>query len=98
MDKAFMLQAALDCARDNNYRLMTRKMIADYADCPESLVSHYMGPMENVRFEVMTAAVHVEDHIVVAQGLFFKDEVALKAPAKLKEQARAYLVYEGGAE
>lgn len=98
MKEQEVLMAALDCARDLGYAFMTRRDIAEYADCSESLVSHYLGSMEQVRLEVMKVAVVTEDVTVLAQGIFFKNPEALKASKELRQQALQTIIVQGGAE
>lgn len=93
-----VLEAALDCARDKNYRLMTRADIAAYANVAESMVSHCLGDMNTIRSAVMDLAVRIEDPYVVAQGIFFKDPVVKNASLKLRQEALRTICLEGGAD
>lgn len=91
-----ILVSALDCARDLDYRKMTRADVARYAGTSEALVSYHLGDMTKVRQLVMELALNVEDVHVLAQGLFYKDPIALDAPKELKVQAIRTICIEGG--
>lgn len=69
MKEAEILLAALDCARDIGYNKMTRADIAQYAGCSESIVSHYLGSMPEVRDAVVQVAISTYDWQVALQAV-----------------------------
>lgn len=79
-----ILRAAIECARNKNYLLITREEIALEANVPPSLVSHHLGSMDDVRNAVITKAIEIEDHILIAQGIVFKHRATLDITKKLR--------------
>lgn len=82
-----ILDAALILAREGDYRRVTRQQIADEADIPPSLISHYYPTMPQLRRAIMSAAVDREDLAVLIQGLVAGDAKAKAAPIELKRRA-----------
>ena len=82
--KEKILRACLACAEKHGFNNMTRQQIAELAKVPESLVSYYLGSMENTRSVAMLEAIQKENLNVLSQGLAFSHPVANKAPLHLK--------------
>jgi AcrR family transcriptional regulator len=74
-------------ARKSIYSELTRKEVAEAAEVAPTLVTHYFGDVENLRREIMSAAISENDEIIVAQGLARGDKQARKAPEALKNKA-----------
>lgn len=86
-----ILSAALKLARQGNYQSITRDAIADEAGVSFGLVTRYFGTMNNLRRDVMRAAIKLEKAEIVAQGLALGDKHARKAPEELKKEAAAIM-------
>jgi len=82
-----ILKAAAELAGTGHYRHVTRKQIADSADIPPSLVSHYFGTMVQLRRALMRYAVKHSHLAIVAQGLASRDAQAMKASPGLQTEA-----------
>jgi AcrR family transcriptional regulator len=85
--KAEILTAALETARTDGYRSVSRETIAARADCSPGLVSYYFSTMKRLRRAVMSAAIARRDLVVLAQGLAAGDAKARSAPDELKQAA-----------
>lgn len=91
--KADILTAALAVAAEpGGWAALTRKGVADRAQCAEALVSRYFGTMPQLRRAVMRAAVTSEYIPVIAQGLAAGDKQAQKIRSSLKSLAVLTLV------
>lgn len=90
-----LIEAALNCARDKMYALMTREDVAEYASVAPSLVSHYLGSMDAVRDAVMNRAVEIEDHHILAQGIVFKHPALKRVPTEVRHRIISTLKSEG---
>ena len=65
-----ILNAAIVLAeRPGGLFALTRENIADQARCAPALVSHYYGSMETIRKQVISAAIHTENFIIIAQAI-----------------------------
>lgn len=85
--RAEIITAALDAARADGYRHISREAIAARAGCSPALVSSYYGTMTQLRRAVISAAIARRDLAVLAQGLAAGDSKARSAPQELKEAA-----------
>jgi len=66
---------------------VTRRAVADRAQCSLALVSYHFGSMQGLIDAVVEQAVIREDLRVLAQGLSVKNPKALKASATLRNRA-----------
>jgi len=82
-----ILQAAVDLAKSFDYRTLTRRTIAHHAGVSVSLVSHYLGSMDELRDELMRYAVKHEILIIIARGVLYDHPLALAAPDDIKRKA-----------
>lgn len=89
--RAELLDVALKLAKRKGYLNLTRDGLAAAAKCSQGLVTKRFGAMDNLRREVMRAAVARGVLEVIAQGIAARDPVALRAPAELKAQAAGTL-------
>ncbi len=86
-----ILVVALDLAKKEGYRKVTRAMVAEAAECSTGLISTYFGDAQRFHDSLLRAAVHREVIEVVLQGLAVNDPIAVAAPHALKERAKAIL-------
>lgn len=87
-----ILAAAVELAKTDGYRKMTRDDIAKRAGVSTGLVTKYFSTMPALRRDVMRAAVRNNVAEVVAQGLANRCSHAMKASPELKKQAALILV------
>ena len=85
--KADLMTHALAAAERVGYLQLTRSDIATRAGVTDNLVSHYFGTMDNLRRDLMRAAIRTGNARIVGQGLAMRDKYALKAPDQLKQAA-----------
>ncbi len=85
--KQNILQAAVELARRDGYREVTRDRIAEAAGVSVGLVSRYFGNMNQLRIAIMRYAVKQSIPEIVAQGMAASDPQALNASAELKAVA-----------
>lgn len=90
--KDIILKAALELAIEFGYQKITRDQIALAAGCSTGAVSKALGTMPQLRRALMGYAIARRCAIVVAQGLAVKDSRALKANAKMREEAARALL------
>lgn len=84
-----ILDAALKCCKDKDYRKITRLEIARAVGCTQSLVSYYLGNREEIQAHIMQWAIHCKDIDVLLRGLLDKNYIATAAPVALKRKAIA---------
>ena len=87
--KAAILMHAVALSREVGYTHITRREVSERAKVAENLVTYYFKSMERLKREIMRAAVCLEHHDIVLQGLAAKDHIALNAPAELRAKAVA---------
>lgn len=90
--KEQLLDTAIELAIEGNYSKTTRDAIAERAGVSMGLVTKYFGTMQQLRTEIMRAAVKRGISHIIAQGLANGDDRASKAPAELKAKAATLLV------
>lgn len=86
-----LLQAAVEEAEQVGFSRITQQGIAARAGVAGSLVYHYLGAMADVKSAVMLHAVQNRNLRIVAQGMALNDPIAMKAPRKLRAEAREAL-------
>jgi len=91
MRKENILQVAVQLAAINGYDKITRDGVAEHAGVSMGLVTKYFGTMNQLRRDIMRAAIKREVPEIIAQGLVNGDARAKKAPDELKEKAKAIL-------
>ena len=92
--KSTIVDAALTLAERDGFTGFTRDAVATAAGCSMGLVNHHFGTMNQLRRDVMRAAIRQGVIAVVAQGLAARDPQALKAPQELKDRAARSLTGE----
>jgi AcrR family transcriptional regulator len=87
--RADLMAHALAAAEKVGYLQLTRHDIAERAGVTDNLVTHYFGTMDNLRRDVMRAAIKACNSRIVGQGLAMGDKHARKAPEALRAKALA---------
>jgi AcrR family transcriptional regulator len=82
-----LIQAAARVVRSKGLHKLTRDNIAAEAGVAPSLVSHYLGTMDDIRESVMVAAVDMKDIELLRHGLQAEHPSAMGAPIELRKQA-----------
>ena len=90
--RAQLLEHGLDLSEETHYLLVTRKALAKRAGVAPTLITHYFKDMDNLRNELMVAAVAWRRLAVVAQGLSARDRIAQGAAPAVRTAAVEYLV------
>jgi AcrR family transcriptional regulator len=85
--KQEIIAAALVLAEASHYQRLTGVEIAKAAGVTNSAVHYHFGTMEELREQIMRAAVKGAVLPVIAQGLLAKDPVARRARPALRRQA-----------
>jgi len=86
--KSQLINAAMDVARENHYKMLTRRMIADELDVAPSLVTHYLGPISDIKDLVVNKAIQREDLKILAQAIADEHYLTLKVSKELREKVR----------
>lgn len=89
--KGAILSAAIELAKEDNYLKVTRDLVAAKAGVSMGLVSRYFGTMQQLKRDIMRAAVKHEIPEIIAQGLANGDKHAKKASPELKAEAAKIL-------
>ena len=85
------IEAALKLAEDKPYWQVTRNEIADAIGVAGSVLQWHFGDVEEMRRQIMLAAIKAERLDIVAQGIVAQDPYALGAPVELRLRALASL-------
>lgn len=84
--------AILAAAKRVGWSSLTREAVADAAGVSPGLVSYYFGSMDELRDEMMSAAVADSDVAVIAAGIAAGHPAAQAAPLDLRRAAALSLV------
>lgn len=91
--KQQILFAALTLAKaQGGWSKLTRKGVAEEAECAEALVSRYFGTMVKFKRAIMRSAIQHECLEIIAQGLACNDKYASASPLSLRTRALATLI------
>ena len=82
-----LMDIALKLSSEHGYKNITVKQISDAAGVGHTLYAHYFGNLNQLRVDVMRAAVKQSILPVIAQGLVVKDPQAMKASPELRARA-----------
>ena len=85
--KEEIVAVALKLAEASHYAQVQRKQIADIMGVTPPALTYHYGTMEQLRRDIMRAAIKQENLVVVAQGLVAQDVYAKKAPEALRRRA-----------
>lgn len=85
--KDHILSTALAISEIKGYNKITRDDVAEAAGVSMGLITHYFETMNQLKRDIMRAAVKRGYVAIIAQGLTNKDRHALKASKELKTQA-----------
>jgi AcrR family transcriptional regulator len=89
--KTQLLTAAIRLANENGWFKLTHVQVATATGTARSLVNAYFGNKAALKDAVMVEAVKNRNIAIVAEGLVYRNSVALAAPASLRKQAQAYI-------
>lgn len=89
--KTQLLEIAVDYAKKFGYTNVTPKLIADKAHVRATLVHNYFSTMRELRKLIMQTAIDRNILPIIAQGIAFKDPLALNVSAEIKQRAIQYL-------
>ena len=89
--RAHILSVAVEQAKFEGYKNITRDGVAAAAGVSVGLVTRYFGTMVKLSRDIMRSAVRNEIPEIIAHGLANGDDHAVKAPAELKAKAIALL-------
>lgn len=89
--KELLLCAAIDLSLKIGYQNITRIKIAKKAHVSVSLINRYFGKIEDLKKEILKAAIEKEVIEIIAQGLKTKDLAVLKISDRLKKKALSFL-------
>lgn len=93
--RAQLIAAGLDVAEEVGWYKVTRRAVAEKTSTAEALINRYFGNKDGFRDELMKEAVKRKLVPVIAEGLMYMSEPALKAPQKLRKEAQEYLQQTG---
>lgn len=85
--KELILGVAMDLAREKGLSNLFRTEIVERSGVAAGSVNYCFDTMDGLKLAVMKKAVEDKELSVIAQGLIARDEIALNAPAELKQQA-----------
>lgn len=88
--KDLVITAALDLAERGHFLKLTRAAIAQAAGVTGSAIQYHFHTMDQLRGDVMRAAIKQERIAVVAQGMTCGERHAAKVPAKLRAKVMAW--------
>ena len=86
-----ILNAAIVLAAKIGYNRITRELVATCAGTSCALVTHYFTNMENLKQDVMRAAIEREIYLIIAQGLSLGEPQTKTITKELKEKVLAFL-------
>jgi AcrR family transcriptional regulator len=89
--RAQLISTGLKIAQKVGWRKVTRKAVAEKTDTVEALINRYFGNKEGFRDALMVEAVALKLVPIVAEGILYHNEAALKAPATLRREAKSYI-------
>lgn len=87
--KALVITAALALAEQGHFLKLTRDSIARAAGVTGSAIQYHFKTMEQLRGDVMRAAIKQERLVVIAQGLTCGDGRAVRVSPELRARALA---------
>lgn len=85
--KDFILNCAIELSEKNDYKTLTRAMIADQLAIAPALVSYYFGEMESLKNKIVKTAIERENLTIIAQAVTFKHPAIKNISEKLKTNA-----------
>lgn len=89
--KEMVLCTAIQMSLKVGYQHLIRDDVAKAAEVSGSLVNKYFGTIDNLKKEVLRAAIEKGIVEIVAQGLGMRDPEALKAPEEIKQKAFSFM-------
>jgi AcrR family transcriptional regulator len=92
-----ILEAAMDAAREMDFRHLTREAVAERAGVTPPLVNYYMGNLEQIREAVVREAIDREDLEILAQVMLAKHKAARRLTGALRTRVVDALLLRGTA-
>jgi len=86
-----IMAAALELAATKGYRNVTRKDVAERAECSIALVTYRMGPIERMQDGIIQAAIYTENLPVLRWALVDGNQRLRDAPVGLRMAVVEYL-------
>lgn len=81
-----VLNAAMECARENGLQGMTRACVAAIAQCAEGTVHNAFGNMKDLQDAVVAEAVKRGDARIVAMALALNHPLARDVPEDVRKK------------
>lgn len=85
--KKQIINIAIDIAREKGLNNLSRSELSNRAKCSPALIHSHFGTMNQLKRQIMRAAIQQEIIEIIAEGLGNNDPQACKAPAELKGKA-----------
>ena len=82
-----ILACALRLAHATVYTHITREELALACDCAPATISLHLGTIQQMRREIISAAIAQRDLVVIAQGIVANEPKAKGAPDEIKRAA-----------
>ena len=82
-----ILEVAVKLSIQKNYKLVTRREIAEALDISPSLISLYFGDMQELKNEIVQYAIDNKELIIIAQIVLFKDPRMSSIPKTIRNEA-----------
>ena len=89
--KDMIIKVALALAVQHGYRQITRDQIADALDISGTTIHYHFKTMNQLRREIMRAAIKQKQFAVIAQGLGIKDPLTGKMSDELKRETISWI-------
>lgn len=89
--KEEILNAAIMLAAKIGYNRITREHVASCAGTSCALVTHYFGNMQQLKQDVLKAAIRREIYLIIAQGLSLGEPLTKTISKELKDKVLAFL-------
>ena len=93
--KTEILRGGLKAAEERGYTRVTKDDVAFYTEGSASLIQYYFKTMKELRDGIIRQAIADKNLMVLAQALGSLDEVALQAPARLKNETLRFIKENG---
>ena len=85
--KDFILNCAIELSEKNDYKTLTRAIIADELCIAPTLITYYFNDINSLKNVIVETALKRKNLTIIAQALAFKDPVVENIPEKLKTNA-----------
>lgn len=89
--KEQILNTAITLSLEKGYRQLTRRSVANRMQCASALINHYFISIENLKMEVLNAAISQEIIPILAENYVTWGKETAELPKQLKEKVIRYL-------